>query len=190
MSISTNVISIFVGSQPGDTASLQGGLSVQILPNIQYLPGCLKHQFAAFIRDRQILVVWDDDPDKIIEHTARLESRLMETIWNDGENYADSEKDVSTEKIDEIGDMEDVGIGLGYERPRKRMLLSPFIVAMTMVLIMGALGLGWRKLAVEVAVDGNYIRLALAVTAPVLFFVGFVSILAVICILFADLCSL
>ena len=174
MTINTNVISIFVSSQLGDSASLQGGLSVQILPSISYLSGCLKHQFAAFIRDRAILVVWDDDPEKIIEHTTRLETLLMVTIWNDGANYADEEKELTTERIDEMTNLEKLEDGLGYEEHRPLMFISPMVVSGTLILIFACLGLGWRKLAIEVAVDGNYIRLGLLIFSPLLFFVGLV----------------
>ena len=174
MTINTNVISIFVSSQPGDSASLQGGLSIQILPSISYLSGCLKHQYAAFIRDRGILVVWDDDPEKIIEHTTRLETMLMVTIWNEGANYADEEKELTTERIDEITGLEKLEDGLGYQEDRPLMFISPLIVSGTVVLIFACLGLGWRKLALEIAVDGNYIRLGLVIVSPLLFFVGLV----------------
>ncbi len=175
MTVNTNVISIFVSSQPGDSASLQGGLSVQILPSTAYLAGCMKHQFAAFIRDRAMLVVWDDDPEKLIEHTTRLETLLMVTVWNDGANYADEEKELTTERIDELTGLEKLEEGLGYDPPRRTMLLSPFIVSGTLLLIMVCLGSGWRKLALEVMVDGSYTRLALAAASPIIFFVCLVS---------------
>ena len=163
-----------MNSQPGDSASLRGGLSVQILPSISYLPGCLKHQFAAFIRDRAILVVWDDNAEKIIEHTTRLETMLMVTIWNEGANYVDEEKELTTERIDEMTSLEKLEDGSRYEEPRPLILISPIIVSGTLVLIFATLGLGWRKLAVEVAIDGNYIRLGLLIFSPIVFFVGLV----------------
>lgn len=175
MTINTNVISIFVSGQPGDSASLQGGLSIQILPSISSLSGCLKHQFAAFIRDRAILVVWNDDPAKIIEHTTRLETMLMETIWNGGANYADEEKELTIERIDEMTGLEKLEDGLGYEEHRPLMFISPMVVSGTLILILACLGLGWRKLAIEVAVDGNYIRLGLLIFSPIVFFVGLVG---------------
>lgn len=174
MTVHTNVISIFVSSQPGDSAILQGGLAIQILPSIRYLSGCLKHQFAAFIRDRQMLIVWNDEPEKIIEHATRIESQLMLTIWNDGTNYADEEKEAAPENINQVS-LEELEAGLECEQPRQTMLLSPFIVAATLVLIMTSIGLGWRKLAIEVSVDGNYIRLAFVALGPIIFFVGLVS---------------
>jgi hypothetical protein len=181
MTVNTNVISIFVSSQLGDIASLQGGLSVQILPSISHLSGCLKHQFAAFIRDRAILVVWDDDPEKIIEHTLRLETLLMMTIWNDGANYADNEKELTVERIDELASLDNLEQGLTYEEPRSLMFISPVIVAGTLILTLSTLGLGWRKLALEVAVDGNFIRLGLLLTSPIVFFVGLVCSPFMIC---------
>jgi hypothetical protein len=173
MTINTNVISLFVSSQPGDAAVLHGGLSIQILPSISYLSQCLKHQFAAFIRDRGILVVWDDDPENIIEYTTRLETTLMETIWNEGANYAD-EKEPTAERIGEVISLEKLEDGLGHEEQRPLILFSPMVVAGTLILLFGAIGLGWRKLAIEVAVDGNYIRLGLLIVSPIAFFVGFV----------------
>jgi hypothetical protein len=180
MTVSTNVIQIFVASQPGDFASLQGGLAVQILPDITYLSQCLKHQFAAFIRDRRMLIVWDDDPEKIIEHTVQLETLLMATIWNNGANYADDEKTLTLESMAEVTDgmkaLERLENGEVYEEPRRPQLLSPFIVGVTLTLITASLGLGWRKLAIEVGVDGSYTRLALLAVSPILFFLGLVSL--------------
>lgn len=175
MTVNTNVISIFVASQPGDFACLQGGLSVQILPSISHLSQALKHQFAAFIRDRQCLVVWDDDPEKIIEHTYRLESLLMATIWNDGANYADEEKQMALESLarvtDVLGGTDEDG---SPDEHRRVQLLSPFIVSITLCLIVVSLAVGWRKLAIEIKVDDNYVRLALLATSPLIFFVGIV----------------
>jgi hypothetical protein len=179
MTINTHVVQIFVASQPGNFASLHGGLAVQILPDISHLSRALKHQFAAFIRDKRMLVVWDDDPEKIIEHTVRLESLLMATIWNNGANYADEEKNLTLQNVDVVTEkmtaLERLENGNGGDEPRRSQLLSPFIVACTLILIVGSLGLGYRKLAMEVSLTGNYTRLALIVVFPFLFFLGLVS---------------
>jgi hypothetical protein len=175
MTVNTNVVSIFVASQPGDSACLQGGLSVQILPSMSHLSQALKHQFAAFIRDRQCLVVWDDDPEKIIEHTYRFESLLMATIWNDGANYADEEKQMALESSARVTDVLGGGDEDGFvDEPRRVQLLSSFVVGMTLCLMIVTLGVGWRKLALEVRVDDNYVRLALLATSPIIFFLGIV----------------
>ncbi len=177
MTITTNVIAIYISSQQGDYAHLTGGLSVQILPTLSHLPSCLKHQFAAFIRDRQMLVIWDDDPEKIIEHAQQLESLLMVTIWNNGANHAD-EKNLAVLAMGEIpngmvsSDHLDEESNIEPLRPIN--LLSPFIVCGTLFLITASLGLGWRRLALEVSVDGNYIRLALVAASPILFMLGLV----------------
>lgn len=123
-----------------------------------------------------MLVVWDDDPEKVIEHTTRLETLLMVTIWNDGANYADEEKELTTDRIDQITGLEDLEDGMA-EEPRRLMFISPIVVAGTLILTLATIGLGWRKLAIEVSVDGNYIRLGLAIFSPIFFFVGLVCLL-------------
>jgi hypothetical protein len=174
MTVNSNVIRQFVASHFGDFASLQGGLSVQILPNMSYLSKSLKHQFAAFIRDRRCLVVWDDDPKTIIENTQKLESLLVATVWNDGADDADDEKSITKEALQQIN--EQLGSEEGYvPEVRRIQLLSPFIVACTLVLIIAALGLGCRKLAIEISYDGSYARLGLLLTLPLFFFMGIVS---------------
>jgi hypothetical protein len=58
---------------------------------------------------------------------------------------------------------------------RSIILWSPAIVAGTLTLMCSAIGLGLRSLAVESAVDGTYIRWALLVMIPIIFFMGLVS---------------
>ncbi|EHA57004.1 hypothetical protein MGG_06886 [Pyricularia oryzae 70-15] len=60
---------------------LEGGLQVQILKSVKGLPGCQLHHFAAFIEDKQILVVWDDDPKAIFDRAKRLEKKAMALVW-------------------------------------------------------------------------------------------------------------
>jgi hypothetical protein len=50
------------------------------------------------------------------------------------------------------------------------------IVAISLAGLVSCSGLGARKLALEIAVDGNYIRLALLATLPLLFIVGLVRL--------------
>jgi hypothetical protein len=44
-----------------------------------------------------------------------------------------------------------------------------------LTLMCSALGLGFRSLALEIAADGTYLRLALLALLPVIFFMGLVS---------------
>ena len=122
-----------------------------------------------------MLVVWDDDPEKIIEHTYQLESLLIATIWNNGANYADEEKNITVESLAKVtDDLENLNEDGSEKEPRRVRLLSPLVVALTIMLIFSALGVGWRKLVLETQVDGNYLRLTLMLTSPIFFFLGIV----------------
>lgn len=55
-------------------------------------------------------------------------------------------------------------------RPTK--LLNAVFVGLTLTLLVSALGVGWRYLAIEVSADGNYTRLALLVVTPCQVFVS------------------
>lgn len=55
---------------------------------------------------------------------------------------------------------------------RPTWLINRIPVGLTSTLLVAALGSGWRNLAQEVAVDGNYIRLALLVVTPCQVFVS------------------
>ncbi|KAH6674286.1 glycosyl transferase family group 2-domain-containing protein [Halenospora varia] len=58
------------------------------------------------------------------------------------------------------------------DEKRPTLLINPIIVGLTLALIVAALGLGWRKLAQEVAIDGSYTRLVLLVVTPAQVFVS------------------
>jgi hypothetical protein len=183
MTINTQTVQLFLSIQKYEDASLRNGLSIQILPNVEALPRCFKHQFAAFIRDQQYLVVWDDEPKHLLDRAAALEDLLLTTIWNSGDmNYEDEKKDSADVSIDIVPDEQQDGSDTSpvdpeafVPEPRKVVLWSPTQVAGTLMLMCAALGLGLRSLALEIAVDRNYIRLALLVTLPPLFFVGLVN---------------
>jgi len=89
MTVSTPVIKRF---STRSVVALPGGQQVQVLPSIDYLPRCQKYQSAAFISDRSMLVIWNDDPTAIIEQAQRMERDLLAMIWR-----ADAEDDL-TEK--------------------------------------------------------------------------------------------
>ena len=67
MTVNTRVIKLFLHSNDKAYVPLKGGLRLQVLPDISYLPRCQKHQFAAFIADRGLLIVWDDEPRHLLD---------------------------------------------------------------------------------------------------------------------------
>lgn len=177
MTVSTRVIKLVLSSHNADYVPLSNGLRLQVLPNLSFLPRCQKHHFGAFIQDQQILVVWDDQPRQLLDRAAQIEASLMEMIWENDKSYEgmDEKKgptNVTTAEIND-GSSDDEEAFAVEERPT--MLLNPMMIGLTITLLIAALGLGWRNLAQEIAVDGNYTRLALLIVTPCQMFVSLVS---------------
>jgi hypothetical protein len=174
MTVNTRIIKIFLSRHCADYVPLSDGLRLQVLPSIEALPKCQKHHFAAFIRDSQMLVVWDDQPKNMIDRASHIEESLMRMIWGNGEaEVYDEKKSANVSTVDlgagvTPGELEDAMAT--PKRPTK--LLNPIMVGATLTLLTAALGLGWKNLAQEVAIDGNYTRLALLVVTPCQVFVS------------------
>lgn len=172
MTVNTRVIKIFLSRQHADYVPLSDGLRLQVLPTVEYLPRCRKHHFGAFIQDQQILVVWDDVAKHLLKRAEFIERSLLEMIWSDDDAEVDEKKSPAYVTTAELGTGSDVEEGYGTEDKRPTLLINPIMVGATLCLLIVALGLGWSKLALEVAVDGNYVRLALLVVTPCQVFVS------------------
>lgn len=173
MTVNSRVIKTFLQWSPDAVdVPLLNGLRIQILPTIEDLPRARKHQFAAFVASEALLVVWDDDALHLVERAKLIESELMELVWKNGPSDDDGEKkdpNVAVFEIDEES---------GEFIPEKRALhlQNTVLVALTLILVITFLGAGARQLAIEVEVDGSYIRLALLALTPVqIFFTLFFS---------------
>ncbi|KAI1302063.1 glycosyl transferase family group 2-domain-containing protein [Xylaria venustula] len=178
MTINTRVINVILASRRTtyEYIPLPDGLRLQVLPSMRDLPRCQKHHFAAFIQDLQIMVVWDDEPKKVLARAEALERQLMRMIWGTGN---EEEEEAETEKNEKLqfGEVEiapvDLEAAAGDASDRRVKLTSAFTVALTMALSLATLGIGFRKLAFEVATDNSYIRIALVVVAPLQLWVGY-----------------
>ncbi|KAM7184739.1 glucans biosynthesis glucosyltransferase H [Rhypophila sp. PSN 637] len=189
MTVNTPVIrtildSITARSELGiDYVPLADGLRVQILPTMTALPTGQLHHFAAFIEDAGILVVWEDEPDRLMERAQNMERKLIELVWGtgDGAGAGAPSGDETPASPDEKGKGPMVGVeeidpaaleeALNRERRPVR-LESAGCVALTLALCITCLGIGWRALALQSAVDGTYVRWALISVSPVHFFVS------------------
>ncbi len=171
MTVNTRVIKIFLSRHTADYVPLADGLRLQVLPSVAYLPRCQKHHFGAFIQDQLMLVVWDDQPKNLLNRGAQIEESLMQMIWRNADTYesvdekAKDSTNVSTVDLGSgvsAGDLEEA---LANEQ-RPTLLINSILVGLTLTLLIAALGSGWSSLAQEVAVDENYVRLALLIVTP------------------------
>ncbi|KAE8454018.1 hypothetical protein EG329_007794 [Mollisiaceae sp. DMI_Dod_QoI] len=176
MTVSTHFIRIFLKRNMADHVPLADGLQLQVLPSIEHLHNCQKHHFAAFIKDQQFLVVWDDEPKNMLNRAAHIEDSLMRMIWGNADalEQVDEKKSANVSMVEltdgtvNPGELEDPL----YTEKRPTVLLNPIMVGLTLTLLISALGLGWRSLAQEVAIDGKFIRLALLAVTPCQIFVS------------------
>jgi hypothetical protein len=164
---------------------LHNGLRIQVLPNITYLPACQKHHFAAFIQDPAILIVWDDEPNHLLSRAQNVEDQLVKMVWNHGE--AENEKS-STAVPSKMGsDPPSICVNDIYssrnsnndeslaEAPRRIVLIQPVLTAITLILVIAAIGAGWRQVAMEVAADKGWIRLGFVAVAPLQIWLALVN---------------
>ena len=168
MTVHSRVIKTFLAWSPDATdVPLMNGLRVQILPTISDLSRARKHQFAAFVASDALLIVWDDDPSHIMERAEAIESELMELVWKAGAPREEGEAndDKRATRITEFEVDKESGEISPEQRPTN--LMNTILVAFTIVIILTLLGLGFRSVAVEVAVDKGYTRLAFLVLTPV-----------------------
>ncbi|KAK9776400.1 putative Glycosyltransferase 2-like domain-containing protein [Seiridium cardinale] len=181
MTVNSRVIKTFLSWSPDAVdVPLMNGLRIQILPTMEDLPRARKHQFAAFIASEALLVVWDDDALHLVVRAKAIESELMELVWETGNEGEDGEKKgvpaVSEYEIDEES---------GTIKPEARPvhMQNTYLVSITMVLVVTSIGAAWRQLAVEVSVDGSYVRLALCALFPIqIFFTLFFAQVIVGCL--------
>ncbi|EKG20239.1 Glycosyl transferase family 2 [Macrophomina phaseolina MS6] len=164
MTANTGMIKTVLYNNSLPYIEIQNKLRVQVLPDISYLPGCQKHQFAAFIADRGILVVWDDQPNKIIERVSNIENALLQhSFENEGEMEVIDEKQAAADEVAEMGS----DVEAADEKPRQRKLFHSVLCGVTMAVMFAATGTGWRKIAIAIAGDGNFVRAAfIAVLIP------------------------
>ena len=180
MTVSSRLINTFLSWTPDAVdVPLKKGLRVQILPSLIDLPRARKHQFAAFIAEEGIMVVWDDDSTHIIERAKSIEKELMDLIWatgNDDESVDDivNEKDKSHIVIRESEVDEELGLPPPQERATH--LLNTILVACTLVIVLMLLGLGFRSVANELLIDLNYMRLVFVLLTPIQVFFTLVYI--------------
>ena len=176
MTVNTRVVQLFL-KQQDDRAyvPLDNGLRLQILPNITYLPQCQKHHFAAFIQDSAFLIVWDDNPTDILSRVKGIEDQLMNMVWNPDASREgtsspgpDGKKPRATASVHirEMTGNPDEFAEKMVEPRRRIVFVQSVLTAITLILVVAAIGNGVRRMMVEVKVDHNYLRLALLVVAP------------------------
>ena len=152
---------------------LRSGLQIQMLPSIRDLKLAQKHQCAAFIQEESFLLIWDSDPNNIIQRAADLENQLVERSWQSATGVYPKSKlqrrpsDIATK---------DALLEAGGVDKRHKSYINSFITSLTLTLSFAIIGMGFRVLVQEITVDGNYRRLAVLAYTPIQFFISLVCL--------------
>ncbi|KAI2610499.1 glycosyl transferase family group 2-domain-containing protein [Hypoxylon sp. NC1633] len=166
MTVNSRVIKTFLSWSPEAVdVPLMNGLRIQILPTVDDLARARKHQFAAFVASEALLVVWDDDALHLVQRAKAIESELMELVWQSGEVRDEEGEKGPGYSVAEVEIDEESGQVKPENRPVH--LLNTYLVSIVLVLVTVSLGAAWRQLAIEVSVDGSYVRLALVGLFPI-----------------------
>ncbi|KAF2790841.1 hypothetical protein K505DRAFT_409586 [Melanomma pulvis-pyrius CBS 109.77] len=161
MTVNTRVIKLLLARTDLAYVQIHSGLRLQVIPDIEALPYCQKHQSAAFIASSQLLVVWEDDPKKLLERATYIQDTLMKMIWGSAPLGVEDKKDpfinIGPHGVEDFEEGESI-----REKPRRVILTQAVLTAATIVLVIAAMGAGWRQLAIELFVDRNWVRVAFA----------------------------
>lgn len=170
MTIKTAVTQTFLREYSLPYVPLDNGLQLQVLNSVSGLARCKKHHYAAFVKESGMLIVWDDEPSDIIRRIESIEQHLVEMLWTLGDSDAAIDEKMEGEKgptvnVEEVsGDMMDEEQRTA--KPRKTVIIQSFIVALSLVVMIFTLSIGWRELAVEVVIDKQFTRLGLLIATP------------------------
>jgi hypothetical protein len=161
-----------------DHVPLPDGLRVQVLRTMADLPRGQLHHFAAFVEDVRLLIVWDDEPEKLLARVQSLEAKFIEIIWGNGDEGEEEDEGAGEKKgaaaaVQELDPAQLEEALAGEKRPVR--LESAFMVAVTMGLWIACPALGVRWLVFQTTVDGTYIRFALLAALPAQLLVSLVS---------------
>lgn len=179
MTVNTSVIRTIMQNDV-QFVPLRNGLRLQVLPSIPYLADCQRHQNAAFIQDLGILAVWADNPKECAKRAQDIEAQLIQ-VFSQGMSGFDEKMKEGEVNVDEVPAEEyDPETGVARENgvtdpPRRIKLNQAVLCGATLFLIIAALASGWRQIAIELAIDNSWIRLAFVAVMPLQVWLALVS---------------
>ncbi|KAL2072785.1 hypothetical protein VTL71DRAFT_12128 [Oculimacula yallundae] len=145
-----------------DRMSLRSGLQIQLLPSLRDVKLAQKHQCAAFIQEEAYVLVWDDNPTKLLQRATELERQLVDMAWfsaTESEQKTLFSQDRETSLL----------LGAGLVDERHPTYINSVICGCTLTLSLFVVGLGMKVLARESALDHTYSRLAAIIFTPIQF---------------------
>ena len=118
------------------------------------------------------MIIWADSVDSAEERANAYLEQIIE-VFAQGVSDVDnklSDQNVIVEEVPvESGECSEKSIDLeiSSEVPARRpVLIQALLTAATLALVIAAMGSGWRQVAMEIAIDKKYLRLAFLIVVP------------------------
>jgi hypothetical protein len=171
MTVNTSVIKYILRRTQVPYVQIQTGLRLQVIPDFEALPFCQRGQSAAFVSSRGMLVVWQDDPKLLLERAEFITTSLMTMMCGVEYGYTgvdEIEKVLGKHpaiNIDEYDDLFDQG-SQEAEKPRELKMWQSAYTGLSILLLITAIGSGWRQIAIQQIQEPNWLRLLFIVCLP------------------------
>ena len=128
-----------------------------------------------------MLVVWGDSVDATEQRADKYLKQMVEVFSQGFGTYNEKEKDSVMVKEMPMEGSEDAYSGDvdpedNFQEPRRKIvLIQAVLTGMTLLLIVAAIGSGFRQIAIEIGIDHSYIRLAFVIAVPFQMWLALVS---------------
>ena len=182
ISIKDRVVTVLLSQPDLLYIPIQDNLRLQIVPDVEYIPRCQRSQGAAFCKNQDMLVVWGDSVDATEQRADKYLKQMVE-VFSQGLGGAYSEKEKDAVMVNEMpmdGSEDaysgDVDPEDNFQEPRRKIvLIQAVLTGLTLLLIVAAIGSGFRQIAIETGIDHSYIRLAFVIAVPFQMWLALVS---------------
>jgi hypothetical protein len=174
----------------------QNGAQIQIFDSMADIASTInikKFQYAALVRQEQVLLVWHDDLGAILSQAMDVESRILALVWGttkspfggwDSQVHSSANstmggstmdlqsevkgKEVDVDVVEVDGDLERLEAAASNESlARPLIFTSSIFVGLAVVLLISLVcGLGGRAIILQTMTDHFWPRLALVLTMP------------------------
>ncbi len=181
ISIKDRVVTVLLNQPDLLYIPIQDNLRLQILPDVEYIPRCQRSQGAAFCKNQDMLVVWGDSVDAAEQRADKYLKQMVEVFSQGFGTYTEKEKDNVMVNEMPMDGSEDAYSGVvdsedTFQEPRRKIvLIQAVLTALTLLLIVAAIGSGFRQIAIEIGIDHSYIRLAFVIAVPFQMWLALVS---------------
>lgn len=147
---------------------IQYGQRLQVVPDFSALQYCRKNMQAAFVASHQALVVWEDEPKRLLERAQSIQDALVQMIWGKdlarvtekavAKSIGLEAKEYSEEPWDIFDDTP--------EKPRKLKMWQSVYTSIAILMLTVAVGSGWRQVAIQQIHEPNWLRMLFLIAIP------------------------